>query len=136
MLHLQEDGVETNNSYIHNLGVYVQGSSSLLNTDQIPAVFWITNPQNTFIDNAAVASRAYGFWYIYYIIDAISILCCRYDLDDSPSGPSATNDICPNKMPFGEFSDNVAHSCNEFGLRIWESYIPYVMTDYLFMQVI
>lgn len=58
----QEDGIETNNRYINNLGVLTRGSSSLLNTDQIPATFWITNPQNTFIGNAAAASRAYGFW--------------------------------------------------------------------------
>ena len=61
-LFLQEDGIETNNRYIRNFGVYIRASSSLLNTDQIPAVFWITNPQNVFIGNAAVASRAYGFW--------------------------------------------------------------------------
>lgn len=58
----QEDGIETNNMYLNNLGVLTLGSSSLLNTDQIPAVFWITNPQNTFRGNAAAASRAYGFW--------------------------------------------------------------------------
>ena len=62
LLFIQEDGIETNNRYIRNLGVYIRASSSLLNTDQIPAVFWITNPQNVFIGNAAVASRAYGFW--------------------------------------------------------------------------
>ena len=108
---LQEDGIETSNSYIHNLGVLTRGSSSLLNTDQIPATFWITNPQNIFIDNAAVASRAYGFW---------------YDLDDHPSGPSFTWNVCPNKEPFGTFENNVAHTCSEFGLRIWETYVPYV----------
>ena len=58
----QEDGIETENRYLYNLGVLTRGSSSLLNTDQIPATFWITNPQNTFIGNAAAASRAYGFW--------------------------------------------------------------------------
>lgn len=51
---------------------------------------------------------------------------CRYDLDDLPSGASRTGSVCPNKTPFGEFRDNVAHTCNEFGLRVWETYIPYV----------
>ena len=82
----------------------------MLNTDQIPATFWITNPRNTFIGNAAAASRAYGFW---------------YDLDNNPSGASYTTTVCPNKEPFGQFTDNTAHTCNEFGLRIWESYTPY-----------
>ena len=70
----QEDGVETNNRYIGNLGVLTRGSSSLLNTDQIPATFWITNPQNTFIGNAAAASRAYGFWSEYMEIIFVTSL--------------------------------------------------------------
>ena len=105
----QEDGIETNNRYIGNLGILTRGSASLLNTDQIPATFWITNPQNTFIGNTAAASRAYGFW---------------YDLDQFASGASFTGKVCPNKEPFGQFRDNTAHTCNEFGLRIWESYTP------------
>lgn len=60
--HLQEDGVETENRYIRNLGMVTKGSSSLLNTDQLPATFWITHPNNIFIGNAAAGSRAYGFW--------------------------------------------------------------------------
>lgn len=104
-----EDGIETGNRYIGNLGLLTRGSSSLLNTDQIPATFWITNPNNTFIGNAAAGSRAYGFW---------------YDLDPHPSGPSFTRTVCPNQVPFGEFRDNVAHTNAEFGFRIWETYIP------------
>ena len=106
----QEDGIETNNRYIGNLGIVTRGSSSLLNTDQIPATFWITNPRNTFIGNAAVASRGFGYW---------------YDLDRFPSGASYTSTVCPNREPFGQFRDNTAHTCNEFGLRIWEEYTPF-----------
>lgn len=62
ILYYQEDGIETGNRYLNNLGVLCRGSLSLLNTDQLPAVFWITNPNNTFVGNAAAASRAYGFW--------------------------------------------------------------------------
>ena len=57
-------------------------------------------------------------------------VCCRYDLDNSPSGPSYTSSVCPNKEIFGQFSNNVAHSCNEFGLRIWEKYTPFVRKTY------
>ena len=106
-----EDGIEIGNRYINNFGVLIRGSSSLLNTDSIPAVFWITNPNNTFEGNSAVASRAYGFW---------------YDLDSHPSGPSQTDSVCPNKNSFGEFSNNVAHSNAEFGLRIWETSDPHI----------
>ena len=54
----------------------------------------------------------------------------RYDLDDHPSGASTTSQVCPNKAKFGEFRDNTAHTCNEFGLRIWETYIPHVSKSY------
>ena len=50
----------------------------------------------------------------------------RYDLDDNPSGASFTRLVCPNKLPLGTFTDNVAHTCNEFGFRIWETYTPFV----------
>lgn len=50
----------------------------------------------------------------------------RYDLDNFASGASATNSICPNKEKMGIFEDNVAHSNNEFGFRIWETYTPFV----------
>ena len=50
----------------------------------------------------------------------------RYDLDDNPSGASFTRSVCPNKTPLGTFTDNVAHTCSEFGFRIWESYTPFV----------
>ena len=51
---------------------------------------------------------------------------CRYDLDNHPSGASYTTSVCPNKETFGTFVNNTAHTCNEFGLRIWETYLPYV----------
>ena len=54
------------------------------------------------------------------------LLCRRYDLDNHPSGASYTGSVCPNKETFGVFVDNTAHTCNEFGLRIWETYLPYV----------
>jgi hypothetical protein len=30
---------------------------------QTPAVFWITNANNYIVNNRAIASRRYGFWY-------------------------------------------------------------------------
>ena len=60
--------------------------------------------------------------------DFIDVCYCsyRYDLDNHPSGASYTTSVCPNKETFGEFINNTAHTCNEFGLRIWETYLPYV----------
>jgi hypothetical protein len=50
-----------------NLGIKVIPSMSLLNTDQTPAVFWVTNPQNYILNNHGVAARRYGIWYSTYI---------------------------------------------------------------------
>lgn len=58
-----EDGVEEYNQVIGNLGIKTIPSMSLLNTDQTPAVFWIVTGANYIIQNHAVASRRYGFWF-------------------------------------------------------------------------
>ena len=58
-----EDGVETNNVYDHNLAMNIKSSNSLLNTDQSPAGFWITNPNNIIINNAVAGTDAYCYWY-------------------------------------------------------------------------
>ena len=55
---------------------------------------------------------------------------CRYDLDNHPSGASFTTSVCPNKETFGEFV--TAHTCSEFGLRIWETYLPFVSVCLLY----
>ena len=57
-----EDSVETKNVISHNLGVLTRASNALLNTDQTPATFWITNTDNDFEGNAAAGSDNYGFW--------------------------------------------------------------------------
>ena len=58
-----EDGVERKNLITNNLIMMVKRSMSLLNTDQTPACFWITNPDNNFVGNHAAGSDRYGFWY-------------------------------------------------------------------------
>jgi len=58
-----EDAVETNNYIKDNLIIKTKRSWSLLNTDQTPACFWITHPNNIFIGNHAAGSDRYGFWY-------------------------------------------------------------------------
>jgi hypothetical protein len=58
-----EDAVEERNILRYNLGIMNKKSSSLLNVDSTPAVFWITNPNNIFYGNRAVASSHFGFWF-------------------------------------------------------------------------
>lgn len=41
----------------------IRRSDALLNTDTTPAVFWITNPNNTYRWNRAAGStNGYGYW--------------------------------------------------------------------------
>ena len=48
----------------YNLAILAKQSNALLNTDMTPALFWITNPDNTIVGNAAIGSQAYGFWFM------------------------------------------------------------------------
>ncbi|KAG2491954.1 hypothetical protein HYH03_009686 [Edaphochlamys debaryana] len=104
-----EDGNEWGNLVEGNIGIDVRPSDALLNTDITPAVFWITNPNNTVRNNVAAGSAAYGFW---------------YRLLDHPEGPSFNTTICPKFQPILEFSNNTAHGNMFYGLRIHPEYYP------------
>lgn len=58
-----EDAAETNNLIENNLVIMTKASFSLLNTDQTPACFWITHPNNILRGNHAAGSDRYGYWY-------------------------------------------------------------------------
>lgn len=96
-----EDAVETHNQLEDNLSIQTMRSWSLLNTDQTPAAFWITNPNNIFRRNRAAGSDRYGFW---------------FDTQVHSMGPSFSEDVCPENERLGEFKDNVAHSMGRYGL--------------------
>ncbi|QDZ24800.1 fibrocystin-L [Chloropicon primus] len=105
-----EDGIETENVFEGNIGIWARRSHSSLNTDTSPAVFWITNPMNYFRGNVAAGSDGYGFW---------------FRLRDAPDGASVTTaPVCPKYSPLGEFDNNTAHSCDKYGLRIFEEWFP------------
>ena len=57
-----EDAVETNNLIEGNLVIATKQSFSLLSSDQWPASFWITHPDNIMRGNHAAGSAAFGFW--------------------------------------------------------------------------
>jgi cell migration-inducing and hyaluronan-binding protein len=118
-----EDGIETGNQFIRNLGIQTKchptldcvptnlgiegergqnGQASedvLIPSDNTAATFWITNPSNTYIDNVAAGSDSNGFW---------------VSLAEHPTGAFEGTEISantwPRRMPFGEFRGNVAHS--------------------------
>ena len=58
-----EDGIETNNQIINNLAISTLATYSMLDSDQIPANFWITNPDNIITGNHAAGSDSSGFWF-------------------------------------------------------------------------
>ena len=104
-----EDAAETKNYLEGNLAIQTERTWSLLNSDQTPASFWITHPDNIFRGNRAAGSVANGFW---------------FDPKPSAIGTSFDLNVCPENSPLGEFTNNVAHSNGLFGLRIFNSLVP------------
>jgi hypothetical protein len=101
--YMTEDGIETGNEFLYNLGAQIGIPAKIIpnegpngnETDGAPAIFWITNPTNTFIGNVAAGSQHSGFWF-----------------EPKLRGVRAT--LYPNYNPMFEpltlFKDNVAHS--------------------------
>jgi hypothetical protein len=76
-----------------------QSKDVLLPSDNTVASFWITNPNNTYVDNVAAGSDSNGFW---------------LSLPEHPNGAFEGTDVSkatwPRRMAFREFRNNVAHS--------------------------
>ncbi|MGZ3401288.1 MAG: G8 domain-containing protein, partial [Caulobacteraceae bacterium] len=73
--------------------------TTLLPSDNTAASFWITNPDNSFIDNVAAGSDSTGFW---------------LSLPEHPQGAfkdsEVSKTIWPRRTPLRAFKGNVAHS--------------------------
>jgi len=100
-----EDGIERHNVLEYNLAIHSRQVWSMLQSDITVASYWVTNPDNELRYNRAAGGDFYGFW---------------YELKEHPDGPSATNDICPQGLPLGDFDGNKAHSYIRFGLRVFK----------------
>ena len=110
-----EDAVEEDNVLRYNLGIMNKKSSSLLNVDSTPAVFWIPNPNNIFYGNRAAGSTHFGFW---------------FNPPDHPTGPSAKDEryqnFCVKNRPLGLFYNNTAHSMGQYGMWVFTDLTPTV----------
>ena len=77
----------------------MSGKDTLLPSDNTVSSFWITNPDNSFIDNVAAGSDQNGFW---------------LSLPEHPQGAFKDADVSktiwPRRTPLREFRGNVAHS--------------------------
>ncbi len=75
------------------------GGNTLLPSDNTVASFWITNPDNSYIDNVAAGSDSTGFW---------------LSIPEHPNGAFLGTEIAantwPRRTPLREFRGNVAHS--------------------------
>jgi hypothetical protein len=69
-------------------------------SDDLPATFWLTNPNNTWIDNVAAGSDSSGFWF------EVAALVRGPSKDLHP-------DMEPRDLPLKLFTDNTAHSNNK-----------------------
>ena len=111
-----EDAVEEDNILRYNLGIMNKKSSSLLNIDSTPAVYWIPNPNNIFYGNRAAGSTHFGFWF--------------NPPEDGPTGPSAKDpkyeNFCVKNRPLGAFFNNTAHSMGMYGMWVFTDLTPTV----------
>src|SRR5690349_14951265 len=77
----------------------MSGKDTLLPSDNTVAAYWITNPDNVFIDNVAAGSEENGFW---------------WSLPEHPQGKFEGTEISkatwPRRTRMAEFRGNVAHS--------------------------
>jgi cell migration-inducing and hyaluronan-binding protein len=89
-------------TYDDRQAVRASGQASevvLLPSDNTVSTFWITNPDNIYIDNVAAGSDSAGFW---------------MSLPEHPNGAfegtEASLNTWPRRTKFREFRGNVAHS--------------------------
>jgi cell migration-inducing and hyaluronan-binding protein len=123
-----EDGIEHGNEFVKNLAIQTKchttlacvptnlaangerdrsatraasfnSGNTLLPSDNTVAAYWITNPDNSFIDNVAAGSDENGFWLSLPVHP-------QGAFKDSP----ASKTIWPRRTPLRAFRGNVAHS--------------------------
>jgi hypothetical protein len=73
--------------------------NTLLPSDNTAASFWITNPDNSYIDNVAAGSDQVGFW-----------LSVPEHPNGAFLGTEASLNTWPRRTPLREFRGNTAHS--------------------------
>src|SRR6187549_804852 len=75
------------------------GGNTLLPSDNTVAAFWITNPDNSYIDNVAAGSDQVGFW-----------LSVPEHPNGAFLGTEASRNTWPRRTPLRDFRGNTAHS--------------------------
>ena len=104
-----EDAVERRNVFDGNIALKVReaipGKQLLVHESPQfqggPTGFWLTNPDNIVRNNLGADALGNGFWMAF---------------PRKPLGPSANVAMIPDRLPFGKFEHNVAHSNNAPGV--------------------
>lgn len=122
--YMTEDGMERFNTFQNNLGARTKRATQVIpdipdkfngkETDDHAATFWITNPDNKYINNVAAGGEFSGYW---------------FELRSRPRGTMHEmykgQEWSLREMKLGRFKGNVAHSYNSAGIRTYPSgYVP------------
>ena len=123
-----EDGIEHGNEFVHNLAIQIkchptkpcvptnlgangerapdaprqngqQSKDVLLPSDNTVTAYWITNPDNSFIDNVAAGADETGFWF-----------SIPLHPNGAFEGSDASLSTFPRRTPVRAFRGNVSHS--------------------------
>jgi hypothetical protein len=106
-----EDAVERRNVFDGNIALKMRepnAAQRLLihespSSQGGPSGFWLTNPDNIVRNNLGADALGNGFWMAF---------------PRKPLGPSANVAMLPDRLPFGTFEHNVAHSNNAPGVLL------------------
>lgn len=117
--YMVEDGFEQDNKFEFNIGARTKKMPShmvlsTVESDQFASTFWISNPNNYFKGNVCAGGEDTGFW---------------YEFLEFVRGPSSAYDpfyeINPSQFHFGAFEDNVCHSYEGDGFKLYPNgYFP------------
>ncbi len=106
-----EDAVERRNVLEGNLALMIRSPAAgkALKIHDTPIFqagasgFWLTNPDNTVRGNLAGDAQGNGFW---------------LSFPRKPGGDSAAVALLPDRLRFGVFDDNIAHSNGQPGINL------------------
>jgi len=114
-----EDGIEEENLFESNLGAITKitpnaGLFSFAESDMFASTFWISNPNNKFLNNVAAGSEDTGFWYEF--LEFVRGKSTKFD---------PYYEINPSTYKFGFNIGTVCHSNTGDGFKLYPNgYFP------------
>jgi len=122
---LLEDGIEQFNKFTRNLAASTRKVKTLISDDESddsPSSYWITNPTNYYEGNVAAGADGSGFWF--------ELLARGSRVKSKVFNSSGRH---PRTEPLLLFSDNIAHSNTNTGLRTYphRGYSPDETAEFL-----